>query len=209
MTVASGPIGNGPIGSSGGANYAINVVSGTFTLSMSGAAKLITDIYPSGTFVLSGGPVGFREEYAYPIQSGTFTLTGQTTTGSLGKGIFLDPVTFATTGHAVTMQKNLSPDAAVGVFTLTGQAQTYDIQVSYIIDPTSFALTGQDAGVNAQFKMVAANGSFTMTVFGADTTAQIKMQAEVAEAYNYTGYEVKFRGFFSPVVPPETWTEAA
>lgn len=209
MTVASGPIGNGPIGSSGGANYALNAVSGTFTLSMSGAAKLITDIYPSGQFVLSGQPVGFREDYAYPIQSGTFTLTGNTTTGSLGKGIFLEPVSFATTGHAVTMQKNLSPDAAVGVFTLTGQVQTYEIQVSYVVDTTTFTLTGQNAGVNAQFQMVAANGSFAMAVFAADTTAQRKMQAEVAEAYSYTGFEVKFRGFFSPVIPPETWTDAA
>lgn len=209
MTVASGPIGSGPIGSSGGANYALNATSGTFTLSMSGAAKLITDIYPSGTFVLSGQQLLNPVDLNIIADSGTFTLTGNPTTGSLGKGIFLDPVSFATTGHAVGFQKNLSPDAAVGVFTLTGQAQTYDIQVSYIIDPTSFTLTGQDAGVNAQFQMVAANGSFTMTVFAADTTAQRKMQAEVAEAYNYTGYEVKFRGFFSPVVPPENWTDAA
>ena len=97
----------------------------------------------------------------------------------------------------------------MGVFTLTGQDQTYDIQVSYIIDATSFTLTGQDAGVNAQFQMVADSGSFAMTVYTADTTAQRRMQAEVAKAYNYTGYDVKFRGWFSPVLPPTVWTEAA
>ena len=34
------------------ANYQLSVNSGTFTLSMQGAAKLITDIYPTGTFTI-------------------------------------------------------------------------------------------------------------------------------------------------------------
>tara|TARA_B100001059_G_C17838207_1_gene589755 strand:+ start:3116 stop:3745 length:630 start_codon:yes stop_codon:yes gene_type:complete len=209
MTVASGPIGNGPIGSSGGANYVLNATSGTFTLSMRGAAKLISDVYPSGTFTLSGQPTLNPVAYAFEAQSGAFTLTGNNASGALGKGIFFDPVTFATTGHAVTMQKHLSPDAAVGVFSLTGQVQTYEIHVSYILDPTAFILTGQDAGVTAQFKMTVTHGAFASTGHDVETTAQLKMQALVAEAYSLEGYEVKFRGFFSPVIPPETWTDAA
>ena len=67
MTIAAGPIGSGPIGSSGGASYVMLVTSGTFTLSMSGAGKLITDIYPSGQFLITTYPSGFKQDIIYSI----------------------------------------------------------------------------------------------------------------------------------------------
>ena len=208
MTIASQPIAGGPIASSGGANYAMSVTSGTFTLSMQGAAKLITDTYPSGTFVLSGQPIGFREEYAYPIQSGTFTLTGQLTTASIGKGIFLEPIgTFASTGHAVSFQKNLSPDAQVGVFTLTGQDQTYAIDISIIPPAATFTLTGNE--VIFGFDIDAETGTFALTGQSAALRHGRTISIPDAQAYTYQGYEVKFRGWFSPFVPPAIWTDAA
>ena len=207
MTIASQPIAGGPIASSGGANYAMSVTSGTFTLSMQGAAKLITDTYPSGTFILSGQPVGFREEYAYPIQSGTFTLTGQTTTGSLGKGIFLDVGTFASTGNTVSFQKSLSPDAQVGVFTLTGQDQTYEIDISIIPPAATFTLTGQP--VIFGFDIDAETGTFALTGQSAALRHGRTISIPDAQAYSYQGYDVKFRGWFSPTLPPAIWTDAA
>ena len=207
MTIASQPIAGGPIASSGGANYAMSVTSGTFTLSMQGAAKLITDTYPSGTFILSGQPVGFREEYAYPIQSGTFTLTGQTTTGSLGKGIFLDVGTFASTGNTVSFQKSLSPDAQVGVFTLTGQDQTYEIDISIIPPAATFTLTGQP--VIFGFDIDAETGTFALTGQSAALRHGRSLNIPDAQAYSYQGHDVKFRGWFSPTLPPAIWTDAA
>ena len=29
------------------------------------------------------------------------------------------------------------------------------------------------------------------------------------QAFTYTGFDVKFRGWFSPTVPPAIWTDAA
>tara|TARA_B100001287_G_C22619206_1_gene499143 strand:+ start:522 stop:1145 length:624 start_codon:yes stop_codon:yes gene_type:complete len=207
MTIASQPIAGGPIASSGGANYAMSVTSGTFTLSMQGAAKLITDTYPSGTFILSGQPIGFREEYAYSIQSGTFTLTGQSTTGSLGKGIFLDAGTFASTGNTVSFQKSLSPDAQVGVFTLTGQDQTYAIDISIIPPAATFTLTGQP--VIFGFDIDAETGTFALTGQSAALRHGRRLNIPDAQAYTYQGHEVKFRGWFSPTLPPAIWTDAA
>ena len=208
MTIASQPIAGGAIASSGGANYAVSVTSGTFTLSMQGAAKLITDIYPSGTFSLSGQPIGFREAYAYPIQSGTFTLTGQPTTGSIGKGIFLEPIgTFALTGHAVSFQKNFSLNAQVGAFTLTGQDQTYAIDISIIPPAATFTLTGND--VIFGFDIDAETGTFALTGQNAALRHGRIISIPDAQAYTYQGYEVKFRGWFTPVVPEKTWSDAA
>ena len=210
MTIASGPIGNGPIGSSGGASYVMEVTNGTFTLSMRGAGKLITDVYPSGQFVVSGGPVGFREDYAYPILSGSFATTGHSADGSLGKGIVLEPIgAFVSTGHAVTMQKNLSPDAALGVFTYTGQPQNYRIAVSVVLETQAFNVTFNDAAVTAQFPFPVNTQAFATTGQAVAITAQRKLNTSDVPQFLLTGQDVKFRGWFTPFVTPAIWTDAA
>ena len=208
MTIASGPIGNGPLGSSGGANYVLSVTHGTFTLSMQGAGKLITDIYPSGQFTLSGQALLNPVSLNIGADSGTFTYTGSAVTVSLGKGIFLEPIgTFATTGNAVSFQANLSPDAAPGVFTLTGQTQSYIVHVSIIPPAATFTLTGNE--VIFGFDIDAETGTFTLTGQDAVLRHGRKITIPQAQAYSYQGYEVDFRGWFSPFVPPAIWTDAA
>lgn len=208
MTIASGPIASGAIASSGGANYSMPVTHGTFTLSMQGAGKLITDIYPSGQFTLSGQPLLNPVAYNYSIQSGSFTLTGQDVVVSLGKGVFLEPIgTFTLTGQAVSFQKSLSPDAEVGTFTLTGQDQTYAIAISIIPTTATFALTGQD--VIFGFDIDAEVGTFTLTGRDAVLSHGRTFSIPNAQAYTYQGYDVKFRGWFTPLVPSETWSDAA
>jgi|TARA_Y100000015_G_scaffold40321_1_gene45069 hypothetical protein len=208
MTIASGPIGNGPIGSSGGANYVLSVTHGTFTLSMQGAGKLITDIYPSGQFALSGQALLNPVSLNIGAEEGVFTYTGSTVAVSLGKGIFLEPIgTFASTGHAVSFQANLSPDAAPGTFTVTGQDQEYAIDISIIPPAATFTLTGQPA----TFGFVLDPTTATFTLTGPDVVLSAGRTLSIAntESYTYQGYAVVFRGWFTPVVPSETWTEAA
>lgn len=208
MTIASGPIGNGPIGSSGGANYVLSVTHGTFTLSMQGAGKLITDIYPSGQFVLSGQPLLNPVNLNIGAENGIFTYTGSTVAVSLGKGIFLEPIgTFATTGNAVGFQANLSPDAEVGVFTLTGQDQEYAIDISIIPPAATFTLTGQPATFG--FVLDPTTATFATTVNDVGLSAGRFLRISNTESYAYQGYSVRFRGWFSPTIPPAIWTEAA
>ena len=57
--------------------YSMQVTSGTFTLSMQGAAKLITDIFPNGTYTLSGQSVGLSAGRPSTFSAGSFTLSGQ------------------------------------------------------------------------------------------------------------------------------------
>jgi len=208
MTIAAGAIGSGAIGSSGGANYSMAVTHGTFTLSMQGAGKLITDLYPSGQFTLSGQPLLNPVAYNYAIQSGSFGLTGNNVTIGLGKGIFLEPVgTFATTGQAVSFQKNLSPDAQVGTFALTGQDQSYEIHISIIPPAATFTLTGQDVIFN--FPIEAEVGTFALTGIAATLRHGRILSVTDAAQYTYQGKDVKFRGWFSPTLPPAIWTDAA
>ena len=208
MTIAAGAIGSGAIGSSGGANYSMPVTNGTFTLSMAGSAKLITDLFPSGQFIVSGQPLLNPIAYNYAIQSGSFGLTGNTVIVSLGKGVFLEPIgTFTTTGQAVSFQKNLSPNAQVGTFTLTGQDQSYEIHISIIPPAATFTLSGQDVIFN--FPIEAEVGTFALTGIAATLRHGRTISIADTQAYTYQGYEVKFRGWFTPFVPSEIWTDAA
>lgn len=205
---AFNPIASGPLAASGGANYALNVTSGTFTLSMQGAGKLITDIYPSGTFSVSGTQVDLDKSVKISAESGTFTTTTQPVTVVLGKGLEALAGTFTMTGNDVDMSAQRMLDAESGSFALSGQQIPAILDLSYIVDATTFAVTGQDATLDLRRRVDAQNGAFTLTGNDATITAQRLFVVE-ADTYTYEGNDVKFRGFFSIYVAPETWTEAA
>ena len=207
MTIAAGPIGQGPIGSSGGANYSMLVTHGTFTLSMQGAGKLITDIYPSGQFFITTYPSGFKQDIVYNIQSGTFTATFNDATVSRGKGLEALSGSFASTGHAVDFGKGLNLQSTVGAFTLTGQTQNYQIHISILPVSQAFTITFNDATVTAQFPYPITPQTFVLTGQSADVTAQRTIQVTEPTTFTYTGHDVQFRGWFSPYVPPAVWVE--
>ena len=207
---AFNPIASGPLAASGGANYALNVTSGTFTLSMQGAAKLITDIYPSGTFSLSGSQLGLLVGENLFAENGEFTVTGHDVTTSLGNGIEALSGSFSLTGQDAdfSLQRVLAAD--VGTFSLTGQDVPAILDISSIVDSTSFTLTGTDLDrLGANYDITANAGSFSATFQDADRIGANYAVALVEKAYAISGYDLKFRGFFSAVVPPETWTEGA
>lgn len=59
--------------------YTMSVTHGTYALSLHGAAKLISDIYPSGEYILSGSDVvlRFAHAYTFAVDSGSYALTMQ------------------------------------------------------------------------------------------------------------------------------------
>ncbi len=204
------PIASAPIAASASTNTVFSVNSGTFTLSMHGAAKLITDVYPSGTFVVSGNPLLNPVSYNIDAASGSFTYTFQNFVISLGKGIVLLPIgTFSYTGHSVTMQKNLSPDAAVGAFTYTGHDIDVEIAVTLVLGSGSFTLSGQAASITAQRPFPITHGAFSVTGQSAATTAQRPFPLGAEGVYTVTGQNVKFKGWLSPNPPLTIWTEVA
>ena len=195
-----------PIGDARGVPYVMSVTHGTYALSMQGAAKLITDIYPSGTFTLDGRAVDFNVGYYFDAQSGAFNVTGSDTILSLGKGIVFDTGTFTQTVYDVDLPVSLSPDAEVGEFTLSGQSVEFEIHVSIVAESGSFAVAGQN--IPKTISEIAGPVNFVTTRNDLEFTVQ-RSFVLAHGAYTTTGLDVKFRGFFSPYVPPETWTEVA
>lgn len=201
------PIASGPIAASGGASYSMLVTHGTFTLSMQGAAKLITDIYPSGQFFITTYPSGFKQDILFGIQSGTFTATYNTAVVSRGKGLEALSGSFAYTGQDFEFGKDLNLQSTVGSFALTGQTQNYEIHISILPVSEAFTITFNDATVTAQFPFPVTPQTFALTGQTAEITAQRTINATEAQTFTYSGFDVKFKGWFSPFVPPAVWTE--
>jgi len=211
MSIAGGPIGGAPSGASANANYALPVTNGTFTLSMRGAGKLITDIYPTGTFVLDGKAVGMTAQRPANFDTGAFTYIGQNVSLDQNFGLIIDTVynnsQFTYTGQNVVFEKGFGMVLTSEPFTSTGQNINFTKQMNVDFDSATFTLTGQDAfkGVGEAF----AVGTFTYT--GQDVTmfAGRFLRPETG-IYTYSfATDIKTRGWFSPTVAPTIWTDAA
>ena len=190
--------------------YSLQVTSGTFTLSMQGAAKLITDIYPSGTFTLSGQSVGLSAGRPSTFTAGSFTLIGQNIDFDQNFGLIIDSVynsaTFSYTGQTVVFDTGFGMVLDSGSFALTGQSIDFKKDMNVSAATGTFTLTGQDAfkGVGEAFE----RGQFTYS--GQDVTmfAGRFLRPETSQ-YSYTFQDFKTKGWFSPTVPPAIWTEVA
>lgn len=193
-----------PLGDARGVPYVMSVTHGTFTLSMQGAAKLITDIYPSGTFAVSGNAVTLSAQRPFPVDAGTFTLTGQNVELDYGFGIVVDSGSYTLTGQDLIFDTGFGIVVDSGSYTLT--EQDINIHISMNAISGSFTVTGQNIpkGISEAFD----NGTFTLTERDANFTVQ-RLFTINSGTYAMAGYDFKFRGFFSPYVPPEIWTEVA
>tara|TARA_B100001989_G_scaffold249878_1_gene225964 strand:+ start:1214 stop:1834 length:621 start_codon:yes stop_codon:yes gene_type:complete len=204
---AFAPLGSTAIGqASTNANYALSVISGTFTLSMQGAAKLITDIYPSGTFTLSGQSVGLSAGRPSNFSAGSFTLTGQNITFDYGFGLIANNGSFTLAGQNVIFEKGFGIGANSGSFSLTGQSIPFKKAMNVDLNNATFTLTGQDAlkGVAEAFD----RGQFTYS--GQDATLFVgRFLRPVSGQYNYTFQNFKIKGWLSPTLPPAIWTDVA
>lgn len=135
----------------------VDAQAALFTLSLQGAAKLITEFTPDGQFSVSTNPVNFGISYA--VNSGSFSLTGNAAPKKI-----TDIVSF---GDFEVIQSEInfgfSFTALAGSFIVTGQEITEDI--TDVFGSGSFALTLEDASVTAQRGGPVTSGSFSLTVY--------------------------------------------
>jgi hypothetical protein len=190
--------------------YALPVTSGTFTLSMQGAAKLITDIYPSGTFTLSGQSIGLFAGRPSTFSAGSFSLIGRDIDFDQNFGLIIDSVynsaTFTYTGQTVVFDTGFGMVLDSGLFAVTGQSINFKIDMNVSAATGTFTLTGQDAlkGVSEAFE----RGQFTYTGQDVSLFAGRFLRPETSQ-FSYNFQEFKIRGWLTPVVPPAIWTEVA
>ena len=201
------PLGTTALGSpTANESHSLQITSGTFTLSMQGAAKLITDIYPSGTFTLSGQSVGLSAGRPSNFSAGSFTLTGQNITFDYGFGLIANNGSFTLAGQNVIFEKGFGIGANSGSFSLTGQSIPFKKAMNVDLNNATFTLTGQDAlkGVAEAFD----RGQFTYS--GQDATLFVgRFLRPVSGQYNYTFQNFKIKGWLSPTLPPAIWTDVA
>jgi hypothetical protein len=199
------PIAATPLGTpSPNESFVMQVTSGTFAVSYQGAGKLITDVYPSGTFTLDGRAVGLTAQRPFPVDAEAFSVSGQDVELDYGFGIVVDSGSYTLTGQDVVLDTGFGIVVDSGSFTLT--EQDINIHISMNAVNGSFTVTGQNIpkGISEAFD----EGSFSITGRDADFTVQRLFVIDNG-SYTVTGYDFKFRGFFSPYVPPEIWTEVA
>ena len=200
------PLATTPLGTSSH-NEAFTLVAqtGTYAISTQGVGKLITDVYPSGNYVLNGQAISLGVGYAnMTFDTGTFSLSGQDLSFSLGQGIVFDTGTYTITVNDADLVPRFGVVAESLGFTLSGQNIGFD--VLFKAPSGSYTVTGQDAfkGVGEGFD----SGTFTMTLRDADFNIAMRTKVD-AGSISLTGADLKFRGFFSAYIPPETWTEVA
>mgnify|MGYP003109376976 FL=1 len=160
----------------------LDAQAGLITLSVHGAAKIITEFMPDGQFVVTGNDVSLIVSLAGPAAHGTFTLTGQNV--SLLKNITFDGLT-------------------TGSFTLTGQPITFDFSIAAASG--SFVFTGQEITEDISDKVSA--GTFTVTFNDAVLERARAIPADLGQ-FTYQGHSVAFRGFFDvPDLPEKIYTE--
>lgn len=210
MTIASSPIASGSLAASSSLNYSIQVVSATFTLSMQGAGKLITDVYPSGEFILDGRAIGFTAQRPANFDSGTFSLTGQDVILDQNFGLIVDATynnaAFTYSGQDVVLDSGFGIVLPSEAFSLTGADVNFKIDLNLLPDVGAFNLTGQNAfkGVSEVFDV----GSFTYS--GQDVALFIGRFIDAASGqYSYSFEDFRVSARVTIVVPPEAWTETA
>ena len=201
------PLATTPLGTSSH-NEAFTLVaqSGTYAISTQGVGKLITDVYPSGSYTLNGRAISLGVGYAnMTFDTGTFTLSGQSLVFSIGQGIVFDTGTYTITTNDADLVPRFGVVAESLGYTLSGQ--NIGFSVLFKAPSGTYTLTGHDAfkGVGEGFE----NGSFTMTGRDAEFSIAMTAKIETGLAATLTGSDIQFRGFFSPYVPPEIWTEVA
>ena len=190
--------------------YSLQVTSGTFTLSMQGTAKLITDVFPNGTFTLSGQSVGLSAGRPSTFTAGSFTVTGQDITFDQNFGLIIDSVynnaSFSLTGQNIVFDTGFGMVIDSGSFALTGQSIPFKKAMNLDLNKATITLTGQDAlkGVGEAFD----RGQFTYS--GQDVTLFVgRFLRPVSGKYDYTFENFKIRGWLSPTLPPAIWTDVA
>jgi hypothetical protein len=194
-----------PIADTRGAPYVMPVTHGQYALSMQGAAKLITDNYPSGTFAVNGQAVTLSAQRPLSVDSGSFTYTAHDVVLDHGYGIHVPSGTFTMTGQDLVFDTGFGIIWRKGEFVVTGQSVTKGISMN--AQSGSYTLTGQNAPKGIIEATVV--GSFTMTLQDAGVTAQLHIRASSGDVGTFKGSDIKIRGFLSAYVPPDTWTESA
>ena len=168
----------------------IDLQAGLFTLSLQGAAKLITESVPDGQFAVTGQPISFG--FRMGAANGSFTLTGQDVSIRIGDQVETEE--FFVTGQPISFGFGMG--AVNGSFTLTGQDITEDISDS--VAAGSFTLTGQDLTL---VQGITVSGLSVKLELGVETVYGLVVPNQLA---NYSNIVPSQTPNYSAITPSQT-----
>lgn len=201
--LATKTIAQGPIAASGSASYRVIAQNATYALSMHGAGKLITDIYPSGFYLINGRAVGLSAQRPANFDTGSFTLSGQDVTLKQGYGVIANNGSYALTGQDFTFGTGYGLISSAGTFSLTGQIA--NLSVSMNAENAEYFLIIEEAP--KKLSKISDSGSFSFVGQGAELTANRNLITQTI-VFTVQGRDVNFQGYISPTIPPKVYVEA-
>ena len=219
--LAFGAIAEFPLASATTAQaYSMDALSGTYALSLQGAGKLISDLYPSGSYILSGRAFNFDVGYKFDVANGAYSLTGTDAETEIRTDV-----------SKILLNIDFGVPADTGVFTLT-YSTDLDFRKGFgiILDSQAYALTGRDVDLTKDMNIGAASGSYVFTGYDVSVTAQLNMAAANGSfalsgtditytkqmnmdfgfgSYSNDGKDIDILGWLEPTPETELWTEQA
>lgn len=110
--------------------------------------------------------------------TGSYLLTGTTSTLELDRQLVSDAGSYLLTGSTVTLQKDLPLIADAGSYLLTGTVTALEIDRILTAEVGSYLLTGTDAVLNKGLTLILDGGSYLLT----GTDAGLELDRELAAA---------------------------
>ena len=201
------------IGQAANTNTKISHTSGSFTASGQDAAispTTVITVNAAASFTLAGQDINFDYADRFPVDTESYTLTGQSvnvaTSIAHAEGNFtltvqdaglivaeqlpVDSVTYTITGQDVNFDVNDNFVAQVGRFTLGGEDVTLKVNYPFVLtEPYLFNLAEQDAQLIKGRSLVADGTTYTLTAEDAVFTPEITLPA-VRGQFAVTGQDI-------------------
>lgn len=117
----------------------------------------------SGTYALTGQPIGLRADRRVTLEFGSYALTGQSASLAAARRLGLDSGTYSLTGQPVGLRRGFPLVAEAGSYALAGQAVSLLAARRVALEFGVYALTGNAIGLLKGFTATLAQGAYALT----------------------------------------------
>ena len=175
------------------------VILQTWEVAAGGGSHTLT--CTQGSYSLTGQSMTGTKNTSTVLAQGSYSLTGQTMTGGIDYSTVANNGSYSLTGQSVTFEWDHLTLLDQGSYTLSGQV--INLQKGFTLNLTngSYSLTGQDTSLKVGHLTPLDQGSYTLT--GNDITLSVSISIVLDNgSYSLTGNDMTF--MFSKIVNLET-----
>ena len=118
---------------------------------------------PNPPITLEDGGGGSPVNYALTCAVGSYAITGQAATLTVGRRMALDAGAYAVAGQAATLKVSRRLTLDAGAYTLTGNAATLTVNRRLALDAGAYTYAGQAAALTVARRLALDAGAYTYT----------------------------------------------